>query len=49
MRVTLRGKAFLRRQGKMFAGEYTLIAVGSKCYRHKFAKRLNWNNYERVW
>lgn len=49
MKVTLREKAFLRRKGKRFMSEGVVYVYGSKSFRHKFAKRVNWNNYERVW
>lgn len=49
-KVTLRDKAFLRQKGKRFMSEGIVIYVyGSKSFRHKFAKRVNWNKYERLW
>ena len=50
MKVTLREKAFLRQKGKRFMSEGIVIYVyGSKLFRHQFAKRVNWNKYERLW
>ena len=49
MKVTLRKKAFLRRKGKRFMSEGVVYVYGSKLFRHQFAKRVNWNKYERLW